>query len=155
AGACDRAVCGREVADPGAGAPPAFPPPTPGRCPPATSARSSDSPGPVEGVADDRLGGGAAGLSTPDRRGRPILVLLRVSFWHIGGFSATPREEPSDADRAAPCDHRRRTRRAVSPGPCPHHPAARGQAGPDRAAGRRPDPYPPHSPPAGAEAATP
>jgi hypothetical protein len=31
--------------------------PHPGRCPPATSARSSDSPGPVEGVADDRLAG--------------------------------------------------------------------------------------------------
>jgi hypothetical protein len=31
--------------------------PTPA-LPPATSARSSDSPGPVEGVADDRLGGG-------------------------------------------------------------------------------------------------
>jgi hypothetical protein len=29
-GACDRAGCGREVADPGAGAHPAFPPPTPG-----------------------------------------------------------------------------------------------------------------------------
>jgi hypothetical protein len=43
---------------------PAFPSPR-RRCPPATSARSSDSPGPVEGVADDRLGGGAAGLSTP------------------------------------------------------------------------------------------
>ena len=39
--------------------------PHPGRCPPATSAWSSDSPGPVAGVADDRLGGGAAGLSTP------------------------------------------------------------------------------------------
>jgi hypothetical protein len=62
-GACDRAVCGREVADPGAGAP-SLPAPR-RRCPPATSARSSDSPGPVEGVADDRLGGGAAGLSTP------------------------------------------------------------------------------------------
>jgi hypothetical protein len=44
---------------------PSLPAPHPGRCPPATSARSSDSPGPVEGVADDRLGGGAAGLSTP------------------------------------------------------------------------------------------
>jgi hypothetical protein len=50
--------------NPGAGAHPAFPPPR-RRCPPATSARSSDSPGPVEGVAGDRLGGGAAGLSTP------------------------------------------------------------------------------------------
>jgi hypothetical protein len=37
----------------------------------AASARSSDSPGPVEGVADDRLGGGAAGLSTP-REVRPV-----------------------------------------------------------------------------------
>jgi hypothetical protein len=37
----------------------------------ATSARSSDSPGPVEGVADDRLGGGAAGLPTP-REVRPV-----------------------------------------------------------------------------------
>jgi len=64
-GAGDRAGCGREVADPGAaGAHPVFPPPR-RRCPPATSARSSDSPGPVEGVADDRLDGGAAGLSTP------------------------------------------------------------------------------------------
>jgi len=45
--------------------------PHPGRCPPATSARSSDSPGPVEGVADDRLGGGAAGLSPP-REVRPV-----------------------------------------------------------------------------------
>src|SRR4029453_2994689 len=45
----------------------ARPHPSPGRrrCPPAASARSSDSPGPVEDVADDRLGGGAAGLSTP------------------------------------------------------------------------------------------
>jgi hypothetical protein len=62
--ACDRAGCGREVADPGAGAHPAFPPPR-RRCPPAASARSSDSPRRVEGVADDWLGGGAAGLSTP------------------------------------------------------------------------------------------
>jgi hypothetical protein len=31
--------------------------PHPGRCPPATPAQSSDSPGPVEGVADDRLAG--------------------------------------------------------------------------------------------------
>ena len=49
---------------------PAFPPPR-RRCPPATSARSSDSPGPVEGVADDRLGGGAAGLPTP-QEGTPV-----------------------------------------------------------------------------------
>jgi hypothetical protein len=42
-GACDRAVCGREVADPGAGAHPAFPPPR-RRCPPTASARSRDSP---------------------------------------------------------------------------------------------------------------
>jgi hypothetical protein len=36
---------------------PSLPAPHPGRCPPATSARSSDSPGPVEGVADGRLAG--------------------------------------------------------------------------------------------------
>jgi hypothetical protein len=42
-GAHDRAGCGREVADPDAGAHTAFPP-HPGRCPPAASARSSDSP---------------------------------------------------------------------------------------------------------------
>jgi hypothetical protein len=44
---------------------PSLPAPHPRRCPPSTSAWSSDSPGPVAGVADDRLGGGAAGLSTP------------------------------------------------------------------------------------------
>jgi hypothetical protein len=62
--------------------------PHPGRCPPATSARSSDSPGPVEGVAGDRLGGGAAGLSTPQEvtpvkrsvpRGRPG----RFDWWQM------------------------------------------------------------------------
>jgi len=52
---------GREVADPDAGAHTASPPPR-RRCPPAASARSSDSPGPVAGVAGDRLGGGSGRL---------------------------------------------------------------------------------------------
>jgi hypothetical protein len=68
-GACDRAVWTRSRRSRRWSAP-AFPPPR-RRCPPATSARSSDSPGPVEGVADDRLGGGAAGLSTP-QEGKPV-----------------------------------------------------------------------------------
>jgi hypothetical protein len=59
--------------------------PTPG-CPPAPSARSSDSPGPVEGVAGDRLGGGAAGVSTPQevspvRRSVPCGRPGRFNWW--------------------------------------------------------------------------
>src|SRR5215207_6480514 len=62
------------------------------------------------------------------------------------GSSVTQPEEPPHADRATPDDHRRRTRRAATPGPRPHHPTACRQAGPDRAVGRRRPPQPPDRP---------
>src|SRR5215211_7647086 len=62
------------------------------------------------------------------------------------GSSATQHEEPLHADHPAAGDHRGRTRRAATPGPCPHHPPACRQTRSDRAAGRRRPPQPPDRP---------